>query len=116
VEQKREPMDKNRIGGIRRRASKQRIAKPISIKVAGCRSGGCARKAVELTSGDLRCVGDFRLKTPQGVLTASQKSAEGIVVLKTKARTVIESSSFVALKEANAPAFRFGGACRGKIG
>src|SRR4029079_15854936 len=61
-------MDKNRIGGIRRRASKQRIAKPISIKVAGCRSGGCARKAVELTSGDLRCVEDFRLKTPQGVL------------------------------------------------
>ena len=49
-------------------------------------------------------------------MTDEQKSAEGIVVLKTKARTVIESSSFVALKEANAPAFRFGGACRGTIG
>ena len=114
VEQKREPMNKNRIRGIRRRASGQLTAKPISIKVAGCRSGGCARKAVELTSGDLLCVADLRLKTPQGVLIASQKSAEGIVVLQTKARTVIASSNFVALKEANAPALRFGGACRGK--
>jgi len=107
-------MNKNRIGGIRRWASGQLTAKPISIKVAGCRSGGCARKAVELTSGDLLCVADLRLKTPQGVLIASQKSAEGIVVLETKARTVIASSSFVALKEATAPALRFGGACRGK--
>jgi hypothetical protein len=28
-------------------------AKPISIKGTGCKSGGCVRKAVELTSGDL---------------------------------------------------------------
>ena len=91
MEQKREPMNKNRIGGIRRWASGQLTAKPISIKVAGCRSGGCARKAVELTSGDLLCVADLRLKTPQGVLIASQKSAEGIVVLQTKARTVISA-------------------------
>jgi hypothetical protein len=53
VEQRREPMDKNRIGGIRCRASGQVIAKPISIKGTGCKSGGCAPKAVELTSGDL---------------------------------------------------------------
>ena len=46
-------MNKNRIGGIRRRASWQRTAKPISIKDAGCKSGGGALKAVELTSGDL---------------------------------------------------------------
>jgi hypothetical protein len=46
-------MDKNRIGGTRGRASGQRIAKPISIKGTGCKSGGCVRKAVELTSGDL---------------------------------------------------------------
>jgi len=56
VEQKREPMDKNRIGGIRRRASWQLTTKPISIKGAGCKSGGGALKAVELTSGDLLCV------------------------------------------------------------
>ena len=28
-------------------------AKPISIKGTGCKFGGCVRKAVELTSGDL---------------------------------------------------------------
>jgi hypothetical protein len=39
VQQRREPMNKNRIGGIRRRASWQWTAKPISIKGAGCKSG-----------------------------------------------------------------------------
>ena len=53
MEQKREPMDKNRIRGIRRRTSRQMTTKSISIKGAGCKSGGCALKAVELTSGDL---------------------------------------------------------------
>jgi len=62
VEQKREPMDKNRIGGIRCRASGQLTAKPISIKGTGCKSGGCARKAVELTSGDLFTVVESRLR------------------------------------------------------
>jgi len=37
------------------RASGRGTAKPPSIKCTGCRSGGCALKAVELTSGDLRC-------------------------------------------------------------
>jgi hypothetical protein len=46
-------MDKNRIRGIRCRTSGQLIAKSISIKGTGCKSGGCAPKAVELTSGDL---------------------------------------------------------------
>ena len=46
-------MDKNRIGGIRCRASEHMIAKRISIKGTGCKFGGCVRKAVELTSGDL---------------------------------------------------------------
>jgi len=32
------------------------IAKPISIKFTGGKSGGCASKAVALTSGDLRHV------------------------------------------------------------
>jgi len=62
VEQKREPMNKNRIGGIRRRASWQPTTKPISIKGAGCKSGGGALKAVEFTSGDLLRVVESRLR------------------------------------------------------
>jgi len=46
-------MNKNRIGGLRCRVSEQRIAKPTSIKGTGGKSGGCAWKAIELTSGDL---------------------------------------------------------------
>ena len=62
MEQKREPMNKNRIRGIRRRASWQLTTKPISIEGAGCKSGGGALKAVELTSGDLLLVAESRLK------------------------------------------------------
>jgi hypothetical protein len=51
-------MNKNRIRGIRRRASWQLTAKPISIKDAGCKSGGDALKAVESTSGDLLLVAE----------------------------------------------------------
>jgi len=36
--------------------------KPISIKDAGCKSGGGALKAVELTSGDLSLVVKLRLR------------------------------------------------------
>jgi len=49
-------MNKNRIRGLRQRASGHKTAKPLSIKAAGGKSGGCARKAVELTSGGLRRV------------------------------------------------------------
>ena len=80
MEQTYEPMYKNRIRGIRCRASGQLIAKPISIKGTGCKFGGCVRKAVELTSGDLLCVAKLRLKTSKGILISQQKSAEGIVV------------------------------------
>ena len=62
MEQRREPMNKNRIRGIRRRASWQLTTKPISIKGAGCKSGGGALKAVEFTSGDLLLVAESRLK------------------------------------------------------
>ena len=62
MEQRREPMNKNWIGGIRRRASWQLTTKPISIKDAGCKSGGCALKAVELTSGELLLVAESRLR------------------------------------------------------
>jgi hypothetical protein len=75
--------------GIRRRASGHVIAKPISIKGAGCKFGGCVRKAVELTSGDLAFVSESRLRIERSVRTGRQKSAEGVVVAKArKARTV----------------------------
>jgi len=61
VKQRRELMNKNRIRGIQRRASWQMTMKPISIKDAGCKSGGCALKAVELTSGELLLVAEPRL-------------------------------------------------------
>ena len=65
------------------------IAKPISIKGAERRFGGGARKAVEITSGGLLVVADWRLRASQDVLTHEQKSAEGIVPARVgKARTV----------------------------
>jgi hypothetical protein len=64
-------------------------AKPISIKSAVCKFGGCALKAVEITSGGLRRVVKTRPGLERSRLVTSQKSAEGIVVVKTaKARTV----------------------------
>jgi hypothetical protein len=80
VEQKRAPMDKNRIRGLRSRASWQRAAKPISIKASAGKSGGGALKAVELTTGDLSHVVDTRLEKKRFFLNVRQKSAEGIVV------------------------------------
>ena len=55
------------------------IAKSISIKGAGCRSGGCALKAVELTSGGLLHVPESGLRVERSILTVRQKSAAGIV-------------------------------------
>ncbi len=89
MEQTCEPMDKNRIKGIRRRTSEQMITKSISIKGAGCKFGGCARKAVELTSGDLPFVLDSGLRVERSILTGRQKSAEGVLGTQVlKARTV----------------------------
>jgi len=81
AEQKREPMDKNRIRGIRCRARWQATAKPISIKGTGCRSGGCARKVVGLTSGDLSLVLETGLSIERLMEIGWQKSAEGIVAV-----------------------------------
>ena len=83
-------MYKNRIRGIRCRASGHMIAKPISIKGTGCKSADCVRKVVELTSGDLPFVAKSRLRGERSFLTGRQKSAEGKVVPRsgTKARTV----------------------------
>ena len=55
-------------------------AKPISIKGTGCKFGGCVRKAVGLTSGDLPFVPESGLRVERSTLTGQQKSAEGVVV------------------------------------
>jgi hypothetical protein len=74
---------------IRCRTSGQMIAKSISIKGAGCKSGGCVRKAVELTSGDLPFVLDSGLGRERSFPTGWQKSAEGVLGTEVpKARTV----------------------------
>ena len=49
-------MNQNRIRGLRWRAKRHMTTKPISIQSTGGKSGGCAWKAIELTSGDLRHV------------------------------------------------------------
>ena len=58
------------------------IAKSISIKGTGCKFGGCVRKAVELTSGDLLLVRNSGLGIGQPVLTGRQKSADGVLGTK----------------------------------
>jgi len=72
-------MYKNQIRGKRCRASGQMTVKPTSIKGIDCKSGGCARKAVELTSGDLPLVPESGLGVERSILTGRQKSAEGVV-------------------------------------
>ena len=73
-----------------RRTSGQMTAKPISIKGTGCKSGGCVRKAVELTSGDLPFVRESGLRMERFILTGRQKSAAGVVVRRRmKAQTVL---------------------------
>ena len=71
-------MDKNQIRGRQCWASQQMMTKAISIKSTGCKSGGCAPKAVELTSGDLPFVLDSELRVERSILTGRQKSAEGV--------------------------------------
>ena len=84
-------MNKNRIRGIRRRASWQLTTKPISIKGAGCKSGGGALKAVELTSGDLLLVAESRLKEEviQLEQVAEVSRGHSIPIRRKKARTVL---------------------------
>jgi len=90
MEQNRDLMDKNRIRGRPGRTSGQMTAKSISIKGTGCKSGGCVRKAVELTSGDLSFVPESGLRVERSILTGRQKSAAGVVVRRrTKAQTVL---------------------------
>ena len=79
MEQSRDPMDKNRIRGLPGRTSERLIAKSRAIKGRGGRSGGCAVKAVDLTSGGLRRVRKPRTERVARLVIAMQKSAEGIV-------------------------------------
>jgi hypothetical protein len=68
------------------------IAKSRSIEGTGCKSGGCVRKAVELTSGDLLFVRDSGLRRKRFLLTGRQKSAAGVVVRqRMKAQTVLRN-------------------------
>ena len=53
MEQTYEPMDKNWIRGMPCWTIGRRTTKSIFIKHTVCKSGGCVRKAVELTLGDL---------------------------------------------------------------
>jgi hypothetical protein len=63
-------------------------AKSTSIKGAGCKSGGCALKAVELTSGGLSHVPESGLRVEQSILIVRQKSAAGVVAAQAaKAQT-----------------------------
>ena len=89
VEQKREPMDKNRIRGRCGRTSQHVMTKSRSIKDPGGKFGGCAQKIVRLTSGGLCRLGprlayERRVRKSQGFLIAAQKSAEGIVEVQTR--------------------------------
>jgi hypothetical protein len=79
VEQSRDPMDKNRIMRLSRPDERAGNREVHAIKGRSSKFGGCAAKAVELTSGDLRRVPQSGLIGPQGPMTAPQKSAEGIV-------------------------------------
>jgi hypothetical protein len=82
MEQSRDLTNRNRIRGILGWTSGQRIAKSGSIKGQGCRSGGSAAKAIELTWGDLRhrsIVPLMELGKSRGDPTVAQESAEGIV-------------------------------------
>jgi hypothetical protein len=54
-------------------------AKSTVIKGRGGKSGGCAGKAVDLTSGGLRRVRHPRTERAARRVIAAQKSAEGIV-------------------------------------
>jgi len=64
-------------------------AKSVSIKGTGCKFGGCASKADELTSGDLLLVSESKLGIERSILTGQQESAEGVLAAQAvKARTV----------------------------
>jgi hypothetical protein len=85
-----EPMDKNWIRGMPCWTSGRMTTKSIFIKSTGCKFGGCVRKAVELTLGDLPFALESGLRSGQPILTGRQKSAAGILAGQpVKAQTVL---------------------------
>src|SRR6266481_3070467 len=86
VEQNRDPMDKNRITRLVRADERAGNREVHTIKDLSSRFGGCAAKAVELTSGDLRRVSQSGLAGSREPVIAWQKSAEGIVAGRTRRR------------------------------
>jgi hypothetical protein len=68
VEQRYGPMDKNWIGGLRRRTSEQLIAKSVSIKDAGGKSGGSRIESSRAYRG--RSVACLGFVTERGVIHA----------------------------------------------
>ena len=66
-------MDKNRIGGLPGRTSEPKVAKSAAIKDRGGKFGGCAAKAVGLTSGGLHRV---RHSRTERVRKAGERGAE----------------------------------------
>jgi hypothetical protein len=64
VEQTRELMYKNRIRGVSAGQAGILPQGPYPSRAQSVYSGGCARKVVELTSGDLFCVPDSGLGEP----------------------------------------------------
>ena len=90
MKQTYEPMNKNRIRGIPCGTSGRMTTKSIFIKHMDCKFGGCVRKAVELTSGDLPFAVESRLRVERSALTGRQKSAKGVIAAQAvKARTVL---------------------------
>jgi len=84
VEQRYGPMDQNRILGLRRWTSGQVIAKSVSMKSAGGKSGGRVSKAVELMAGDLWHVSNSRRRVESFTLILQQKSAAGVVLTRVR--------------------------------
>jgi hypothetical protein len=103
AERKREPMNKNRMKRRERGASGQVTAKPISIKSAERKSGGCAWKAARLTSGDLR-------RAPQSAERAERLSERGAEVSSGRSRREqsVHSIGTLARKGRNGRARRTG--------
>ena len=74
----RESMDKNRIKGASTGRAGNVPRSPYPSNGAKRRFGDCARKAAELTPGDLPCVA-AATESARGGLTAEQKSAESVI-------------------------------------
>jgi hypothetical protein len=69
------------------------VAKPISIKDAKRKFGGCAWKAIELIAGELLHVTDSRLRVEQFTLILQQKSAAGVVLTRVRKAQTARASS-----------------------